>query len=186
MVDFQTLRITDDGSMVIVASVKNQSYYKNVYIDQIIIDSFKTFSETGPSDKPFYTITFEQPVKKVDTTISKYEIAGKDESFKHGPFFVYVHTTGAPAANTPCGMDQEITTGVAIDLCDVYKESLKYLKEVNRTCMVPDAFADFVLRYKALLMAIRFKDWKQVFKIWGLLFNKHPHKSGGCGCHGRG
>ena len=185
MVKFEDLRITDENKLVIYAHIDERDYFDNVYIDEVIIDSADTFTKTGPSDKPIYRKTYSRPVKIVDTTITPAEIAGTGADFSFGPFFVYIHTVGAPAPNTPCGMDNELTIGVAINLFPIYKEGMRYLKEVYNSCEVPSAFADFILRYKALIMAIRFKDYCQVVKLWKLLFAKRKlHIKGGCGCHG--
>lgn len=185
MVRFETLRIDDNNNLVVVAHVKEESYYKNVYIDQIIIDSPMTFTETGPSDKPIFTKTYTKPVKIVDTTITNAEIAGSKCDFGNGPFFVYIHTTGAPSATIPCGMDNEITLGVAINLCAIYRKGIHYVKELAKTCSIPDGFVNFILSYNALKLAIVTKDFPLVRKIWmsifhrGFTFNKR--RSCGCG-----
>lgn len=49
-VDINELYITPDGkSMIIDVSVKEKSYYKDIYLDEIVIDTQDTFVETGIS-----------------------------------------------------------------------------------------------------------------------------------------
>ena len=49
MIKFNELRVTDDGKYLVVdVQIAEDDYYENVYIDQIIIDSDKKFSDFGP------------------------------------------------------------------------------------------------------------------------------------------
>lgn len=52
MVDINELYITPDNKkMIIDVSIKKKKYYKDVYLDEIIIDTQDTYTETGPSDE---------------------------------------------------------------------------------------------------------------------------------------
>ena len=56
MIQFTDLRVTKDGKKLIIgAKVKEASYYDNVYIDKVIIDTEETFVSTGPSSDPIYS-----------------------------------------------------------------------------------------------------------------------------------
>lgn len=56
MIKFTDLRVTRDGkNLIIGAKVREDSYYDNIYIDKIIIDTEETFSTAGPSENPVYT-----------------------------------------------------------------------------------------------------------------------------------
>jgi hypothetical protein len=50
MIDFNELRITPDGKYLIIdVSINNASYYDNVFIKHIVIDTQDTYLHTGPS-----------------------------------------------------------------------------------------------------------------------------------------
>ena len=49
MINFKELRISEcDNSLIIDVEVKDDSYYENIYIDQIIIDTQDTYLGSGP------------------------------------------------------------------------------------------------------------------------------------------
>ena len=55
MIEFKELRVTPDGKTLIIdASVKDLSYYDNVYIDSLTIDTQDTYSESGSSTNPIF------------------------------------------------------------------------------------------------------------------------------------
>ena len=59
MVEFKELKITPDGkNLIINASIKDLEYYKDVYIDSVIIDTQDTYLPSGPSSNPIYTKNF--------------------------------------------------------------------------------------------------------------------------------
>lgn len=59
MVEFKELKITPDGkNLIINASIKDLEYYKDVYIDSVIIDTQDTYLPSGPSSNPIYTKKF--------------------------------------------------------------------------------------------------------------------------------
>lgn len=55
MIQFNELRITPDSKHLIIdASIDNSSYYDNVILDSIVIDTQDTYVANGPSSKPVY------------------------------------------------------------------------------------------------------------------------------------
>lgn len=68
MVDINELYITPDNKkMILDISIKNKSYYKDVYLDTVMIDTQDTFVETGVSDEWVYKrkITGEDYIAKI-------------------------------------------------------------------------------------------------------------------------
>lgn len=54
MIQFNQLSITPDGRhMIIDVSVKEKDFYKDVYLDEIVIDSHDTYTKGGHSSKPY-------------------------------------------------------------------------------------------------------------------------------------
>lgn len=52
-----------DGKLIIEANVRAEDYYKDVYIDSLIIDTEETFSSAGPSSKPIFKAVFTEEVE---------------------------------------------------------------------------------------------------------------------------
>ena len=58
MIDFNNFQIYYNGSKIIIdVSIKEKSYFLNVYLDSITIDTQDTFIQGGPSNKACYTHT---------------------------------------------------------------------------------------------------------------------------------
>ena len=55
MISFNELRITQDNRFLIIdVSVDSQSYFENVLLDSVIIDTQDTFVLNGPSNNPLF------------------------------------------------------------------------------------------------------------------------------------
>lgn len=68
MVDINELYITPDGKkMILDVSVKRKSYYKDVYLDEVVIDTQDTYTQAGVSDNWVYKrkISGEDYIAKV-------------------------------------------------------------------------------------------------------------------------
>lgn len=60
MIQFNELRITPDSKHLIIdASIDNSSYYDNIILDSIVIDTQDTYVANGPSSKPVYTYNID-------------------------------------------------------------------------------------------------------------------------------
>lgn len=210
-------RISEDGKTLIVeASVDSLNYYDRVYIRQIVIDTEKTWSANGPSSNPVYSEEFEQEDTVVSTLCGpvitdnaeegccgnvitgkqgkKYirlHLGAKDlglSSLNDHILFVYIYATGYPDPSTPCGMDNEYITGIAINLRTLYNYAIGYIKSVGPACEIPRGFIDYFLKYKALMLALKTGHYPEAFRMWEYLRQSggtvvsSPRK--GCGCHG--
>lgn len=187
MIDFNELRVSPDGKKLIIdASVKNLQYYDNVYIDAIIIDTQDTYIENGPSTNPIFY--HEVATNSYDEKRIRLELdsAILGTSLSDTLFFVYVVVKGTPAADTPCGMDNQTTMGVVANLYPFYRTMVNYMKEVEDECEVPKNFIDALLRFKALELSIRTGHYAQAIKYWNKFFKSIKSKTinTGCRCHG--
>lgn len=65
------------------------------------------------------------------------------------------------------------------------QKGLGYLKELGNSCEVPKGFIDFILRVKALDIAIETCNYTEAIKYWEML-NRTPVRTttSNCGCHG--
>lgn len=185
MISIQELRITNTGEkLVIGANVRQEPYYVNIYIDKIIIDTEKTYSEGGPSSKPIFSKQFEGDRKSVDLQLGKLDLTGID--LTSHLFFVYVVAKGIPASNTPCGMDNINTLGVTMYMGTYYNIFMEYINEINGSnCTIPQGLIDQILRYEALNISIDSGHYIKGIEY----FNKWFHKfspitvTHNCGCH---
>lgn len=219
MIKFNELRITPDGkSLIIDASIENLPYYKDVYIDSVIIDTQDTYVMSGPSNNPVFTHTM--PEDHMDSIYSIPEYTGccpvKEEVSEancfvenslHGEknvrlelnstalgkslcenmFFVYIIARGTPSADTPCGMDNSITMGIAINFYPYYRSMMYGLKDIEDNCSIPKNFINNILRFKAVELSIKTGNYSQAIKYWKKFFlgiKNNNNVNTGCNCHG--
>ena len=196
MIQFNTLKITQDGkNLIINASVKNLSYYTNVLIGSIVIDNQDTYSANGPSSNPIYEHSFSGKdlvtnediagFKNISITVSAKELLDNNGDLNDDILYVYLIAVGTPSADTPCGMDNVNTLGVALNLRPIYNNGMSYIKQVESTCEIPKDFIDFILRYKALDLALKTENYIQANKYWNKFFKNNNVVSlntNSCGC----
>ena len=214
MVDFNELRVSPDRkNLIIDVSIKDLSYYENVYIDSIIIDTQDTYIPSGPSNSPIFTyevVSNVTPVyslpdcgcNQVQDYIDKencFETSNNEEKrvrleldnialnnhLKGNLFFIYVITKGTPASDTPCNMDNTINLGVTADTYPIYTNMLNSLKELE-SCSTPKLFTDAFLRFKAFELSIKTGQYSQVINYWNKYFKSLDISNNtNCSCNGR-
>ena len=55
MIVFNNIKITQDNKYLIIdAEIEDNAYYKDMYIDQVVIDNQDTYIQNGPSSNPIY------------------------------------------------------------------------------------------------------------------------------------
>lgn len=214
MLKLNECRVTDNGDgLIIEASVDTLDYYKNVYIDSVIIDTDETYSPNGPSNNPIYKKIYTSDYMKVDVREDCNSIK-TDEECKCGNvytsqkagikkislcldnkeisnlnkniFFVYVVATGIPAPCTPCGMDNSYVMGVAVNLRPVYNMMMSYVNEIGKDCSMSKGFIDKFIKLKAFDLSLRTGNFLKAIDFWKTLFKdkKTVSYNKGCGCHG--
>ena len=198
MIQFNTLKITQDGkNLLINASVKNLSYYTTVLIGSITIDNQDTYLASGPSNKPIYKHSFAgqdlttgkevKGLKTINVVISAKEFLDNDGNLNDDILYIYLTAVGSPSADTPCGMDNVITLGVALNLRPIYNSGMAYIKQVEKFCEIPKDFINFILEYKALDLALKTENYIQANKYWNKFFKNNNIVSlntSSCGCTG--
>lgn len=206
----------DGKKLIIDASVKDLQYYNDVYIDAVIIDTQDTYVPNGSSTNPVfsYEVTSNPDViyslpecdgcgpirDKEDNEICFLGQEGDGEkrvrleldsktlgvSLNDTLFFVYVVAKGAPSADTPCGMDNQMTLGVVANLYPFYRTMVGYMREVENDCKIPKNFIDSLLRFYALELSIRTGHYTQAIKYWNKFFKDTKSRTinTGCRCYG--
>lgn len=215
MVILEQCRIDSEGKhLIIEAAIENLSYYKDVNIAAVIIDTQDTFIDSGPSNRAIYHVSYEEEDYVVDSIEDCSSIKTEESckcsnivtAQKHGHkkvrlcltekdlgvslndniFFVYIVTNGIPSPCTPCGMDNLYTMGVAVNLRPIYNMAMGYIKELDSNCLIPRGFIDMILRIKAFKLSLRTGNYPMAFKQWNTLFKNKVRVSPnrGCGCNG--
>lgn len=145
MINFNEARVTSDGqSLIIDVSIDSASYFDNVYIESIYIDSQDTFIDGGPSNSFIYKWVDEDPLIVNGNVVPKrhlrLELKTEDIgalSLSHNLFYIYVLTGGDFTEDTPCELEQRMFTRVVLDYGPIYRDSIKYVKELTEDCKIP-------------------------------------------------
>lgn len=178
MISYNELRITPDRKHLIIdVQVQDLPYYENVLLDTIVIDTQKTFIETGPSSKPFMTIACGG--------VKQYREVIDIDTVADNLFFVYTISSGEPSEDTPCGMTEPYILGVTYDKYPQYLRGMKLFGELEG-CDIPKNFIDYILQQKAFDISLDTGNYTKAIEYWEEFFNtKEKTISRKCGCHGR-
>lgn len=199
MIRFNELKI-EDNYIIIDVQIEEEKYFKDMYIDSIVIDTQDTFIANGPSNKAIYTKTFN-----TDTDIKKEEIVYTQGIDKHNRvriyidgkdlnidihktmFFVYVIVGGTPAADTPCRWDENKALHTLVDTQVLYNNMIQYIKELNKDCSTPDNFINAILQFNAIDLALKTNQYPLAIELWKRFYSDIESNVvlPNCGCNGR-
>ena len=215
MIIFNNISISqDDKYLTIDAEIENSTYYKNMYIDSVVIDNQDTYIQNGPSNNPIYVYkaeaqdnyiyTSDDLVNKVtDEDGSNIYDEGDTQSYSrevhlkldknnigeiaNNMFFVYIIAGGTPSPDTPCGYDVNTALKVVINTYPIYNNMMQYLKELGNRCNTPYGIIDNILQIKMLDAAVQTGNNLKAIQIWNTYFkNKQDNNINiNCGCNGR-
>ena len=209
MIRFNELKI-EDNYIIIDVQIEEEKYFKDMYIDSIVIDTQDTFIANGPSSKAIYTKIFNTdvnpvyenkqcaPVKKEENIytqgIDKYNrvriyIDSKDlnvDIYKT-MFFVYVIAGGTPAADTPCRWDENKALHTLVDTQVLYNNMIQYVKELSKDCSTPDNFINAILQFNAVDLALKTNQYPLAIDLWKRFYSDIESNVvlPNCGCNGR-
>ena len=199
MIRFNELKI-EDNYIIIDVQIEEEKYFKDMYIDSIVIDTQDTFIANGPSSKAIYTKTFN-----TDTDIKKEEIVytqgtdkynrvriyidGKDLNvdIHKTMFFVYVIAGGTPAADTPCRWDENKALHTLVDIQLLYNTMIQYVKKLGKECSTPDNFINAILQFNAIDLALKTNQYPLAIDLWKRFYSDIESNVvlPNCGCNGR-
>lgn len=101
MIQFNKLEVNSSKDLVVDVAVKDKSYYKDVYLGELYIDTQDTYKDNGPSDKALKFNLVEETYKRADdkflylydrdySDVKKgLEIEFKNESYKEGIYLTF-------------------------------------------------------------------------------------------------
>ena len=199
MIRFNELKI-EDNYIIIDVQIEEEKYFKDMYIDSIVIDTQDTFIANGPSSKAIYTKTFN-----TDTDVKKEENIYTQGTDKHNRvriyidvkdlnvdihktmFFVYVIAGGTPAADTPCKWDENKALHTLVDTQVLYNNMIQYVKELNKDCSTPDNFINTILQFNAIDLALKTNQYPLAIDLWKRFYSDIESNVvlPNCGCNGR-
>lgn len=199
MIRFNELKI-ENNYIIIDVQIEEEKYFKDMYIDSIVIDTQDTFIANGPSSKAIYTKTFN-----TDTDVNKEEIVYTQGIDKYNRvriyidgknlnvdihktmFFVYVIAGGTPSADTPCRWDENKALHTLVDTQVLYNNMIQYVKELNKDCSTPDNFINAILQFNAIDLALKTNQYPLAIDLWKRFYSDIESNVvlPNCGCNGR-
>ena len=206
MIRFNELKI-EDNYIIIDVQIEEEKYFKDMYIDSIVIDTQDTFIANGPSSKAIYTKIFNTdvhpvyknkqcaPVKKEenvyiqDTNKIRMYIDAKDLNvdIHKTMFFVYVIAGGTPAVDTPCKWNENKALHTLVDTQVLYNNMIQYVKELNKDCSTPDNFINAILQFNAIDLALKTNQYPLAIDLWKRFYSDIESNVvlPNCRCNGR-
>ena len=171
MIKYNELRI-DGDYLYLDIEVEDKPYFSDIVIRGARIDTPDTFGTSTPY----------QPIEGSGQTRLTSEVYLP--TAKNDLLFMTPNIEGTPSPDTPCGQDTN-KIGVVYNKKILMQKGWRYLKELSNSCGIPKGFIDFILRIKALDMAIETCNYTEAIKYWEML-NKMPTRTttNNCGCHG--
>lgn len=171
MVKYNELRI-DGNYLYLDVEIEDKPYFKDVMIEGARIDTPLTYG----TKEPYHRIDESEQTRLISEV---YLPAAKDDLL-----FITPILQGDPSPDTPCSQDVN-KVGVVYNRKAIMQKGLGYLKELGNSCAMPKGFIDFILRLKALDMAIETCNYTEAIKYWEML-NRIPVRTttNNCGCSG--
>lgn len=167
--------------LTIKAGIEDKEFFKNVYVDKIIIDDHETYSPVGPSSNAIYTYTVDGNLKEITIEVPNMVVNG---GFYGKLLFIYATAKGVPLSTTPCGQDETVAMKVAADYCSFYNKIMPHIKELSNTCKIPRDFIDNYLKFKAIQVAVNTKNFQEACNFWTQFYSCQTPTYKSCGCNG--
>lgn len=156
----------------------DEPYYNNSAIDGIRVDTPLTYG----TEYPFYYAhgtDFEKFILDGGIIEGSISTAGSKSSM-----FIITPIVDELPTEGPCGSDI-VDKAVIYDKQIILDKGLAFLKELGDTCNIPRGFIDFILRHKAMDMAIETCNYELAIKYWNMFMTNTGTTITGCGCYGK-
>lgn len=206
MIRFNELKVEDDYIIVDV-QIEEETYFKDMYIDSIVIDTQDTFITNGPSSKAIYTKSFTAEKNLAYENNPNIKVNNKDNVYSSKSnrvrlyiksselgvdihktmFFIYAIAGGTPAEDTPCRWDENKALHTLVDVQLLYNNMIKYIKELNVDCNIPNNFINAILQFNAIDLALKTNQYPLAIELWKRFYSNIESNVvlPNCGCNGR-
>lgn len=169
MIKYNTLSI-EGNYLIIDIETEDRTYYNNLKIIGLRIDTPSTYE----TSIPYYGINIEET--------SSYRVEIPISDAKEEMFIITPQVNVTFSQDIPCGADV-IDKAVIYDKAILLNKGLGYLKELGNTCEIPKNLIDFILKEKALDIAIVTCNYDMAIKYWNLLTKVEGAPIKGCNCN---
>ena len=172
------------------------SYFVNVTIDSIFIDTQDSWILNGPSGSAIrvYSKNNGKQLDIIkDETGRHVRLEITDpliDSSKNNMYFVYViaDISNAPElTEAPCECSKDRILGTVVNLYSMYQNLMGGIRELSNTCEVPASLINNFLQQEMLEASIRTGNYPVAIQTWKKFFmNGIKHRSTNkCGCNGK-
>lgn len=181
MIKYNKLQIEGDY-LIVDMEVEDYPWYENIIITDIGI-------ATSPDIKDVLIYSYDNSVDVyVDgAQLKRYKFyipELKDKLIYIIPILSEDSLASIDYSKAPCGSDI-VNIGCTYNKNLILKQGINYLKELGNTCNTPKGFIDFILRQKALDLAIKTCNWDAAEKYFNMFLVTKGTTSKGCGCYGK-
>lgn len=188
MIEITNLKLNTDGDAIVLdANVIDSSYYTDVYISGVKVDTQDTFVDaSAPSAQAIEVASYEvsEENKSISLSLDSLDLEGLD--LQKNFFIFWIKATGTPSPDVPCGKDNEYTIGVVYNLPAIYARGLNLMKGMGSSCEVSLPVMDFLSAFYAMRFAIKTGNLAEAVSYWKMFYSsvETPVITSGCGCNG--
>ena len=176
--------------------VKVPSRYEGYYLTKVEVCDSTTYSTQGkvvfPESEEYDPDVLQQTEFSISNTLDYFNIE-QGESL----IILKVEVGGDIPVDLPCNDSPKSEAAILI-LDDMYKYAISFIKDMQNDCSKIGPFNDFMMRYKAVELAVKSCDINNAVNYYNMFFgeNRLPNEvtypysydargqiiSGGCGC----
>lgn len=188
MVIFKKLELNTEGTEIeLRANVRIESYFDNVYIKSIKVDTQDTYVEGGAPSQNAITVADygdNSEIKSVDLHLTSLDLNNLDllKNF----FIFYIQAVGTPSPDVPCGHDKEYNIGVVYNKPAIYAQGMNLIKSLGNNCEVSTDMMNFIAQTEGLDYALKTGNLPEAVSLWENFFSemKTPAITNRCCCNG--
>lgn len=181
MIRFDTLEASQDGKILnIKAVVPDSSYYSDVYINELYIHTQDTYNPADMTSNYVYKHTANSNTKELNLTIAVDQL---NLQTLNNLYIVYVNTSGSPAPDTPCGLDEVGSVGAIVNFYPIYEILMSCINQLDSPCGIYSGFINLFMGYEAFKLCLYTGDYQEAIKRFNRFFdtlNNNPNKKRCC------
>lgn len=154
IVNFNKLRIDHFESKLLIEVNVPSSY---------TITSIRIYTKDSFMQDPIFTQEYTGKVSNASLDLNEDNLNMSLDDL----FFVSVDYTSSGTSGSE--------VGAVTDFYPIYWQSLEYIRDINKiTCDIPKRYIDFILLYKAFILAITYSDHMRAIDYYNRLLKFRP------------